>query len=48
MGNIWGTVCLGAFLFAPIITFVVGYLIGADKLPYKLRIERNKKYEVDV
>ncbi len=50
MENIGGFLCLGSILLAPLVTFVVGLLIGGNKLPFKVRIERNntqKQYEVD-
>lgn len=34
--EIFGWVCLSAFLFAPVVTFIIGYKLGKGGLPYKL------------
>lgn len=48
--NEWtGMLCLGSILFAPVVAFVVGFLAGRNRLPYRVTIERNKppEYVVD-
>ncbi len=38
-----GMLCLGGVLGAPIVMFIVGFLMGRNKLPFTVRIERNRK-----
>jgi len=33
----------GGVLLIPVVMFALGYAVGADKLPFKVRVERNKK-----
>jgi len=41
--NEWtGLLCLGSILLAPVAAFVVGFLAGRNRLPYKIKIERNR------
>lgn len=50
MNDSWlGFGCLGAVCLAPIVTLVVGFLIGRNKLPWSVKIERNQgeKYAVE-
>lgn len=49
MNDLTGFGCLGAVCLAPVVMFVVGLLIGGNKLPWRVRIEKNarEKYEVD-
>ena len=37
-----GFFCLGSILLAPLVTGVIGFLAGRNRLPFKIRIERNK------
>ncbi len=48
-GQAGGFLCLGSICLAPVVAFVVGLLIGKNKLPFRVRIERNESspYEVD-
>ena len=43
MTDLSGFLCLGSILLVPIVAFVVGFLVGRDKLPFKIRIERNRR-----
>ena len=44
-----GFLCLGSVILVPIVTFVVGFLAGRNRLPFKITIERNKpKFDVEV
>jgi len=44
--NEWtGMLCLGGILLAPVAAFVVGFLAGRNRLPYRIKIERNKPPE---
>ena len=49
MGELSGMLCLGSILLAPVVTFALGVLVGRDKLPFKIRIERNAavRYKVE-
>jgi hypothetical protein len=51
MSDFSGFGCLSLLCLAPVITFTLGLLIGRDKLPFRVRIERAgtamQKYEVD-
>jgi len=50
MNSWWPTVCLGVWLFLPVVTFVLGVKIGRGqiRLPFRVRIERREdEYAVD-
>jgi len=49
MNDLSGMGCVSLLCLTPIITFTLGLLIGRNKLPFTVRIERNKRaeYEVD-
>lgn len=49
MNEFSGMLCLGSIFLAPVFTFVLGILVGRDKLPFKIRIERNEavRYKVE-
>jgi hypothetical protein len=49
MNELTGMLCLGGILLFPVMTFVLGFLAGRNRLPYSIRIERNrpKEYAVD-
>jgi len=41
--NEWtGMLCLGSILLAPLVAFAIGFLAGRNKLPYTVKIERNR------
>lgn len=45
-----GFLCLGSLCLAPLVTFALGLALGKNKLPFRVRIERNTqlaRYEVD-
>lgn len=44
-----GFLCLGSLCLLPIVMFVVGVMVGGNRLPYRVRLERNQrpKFEVD-
>lgn len=43
MNDFTGFLCLGSILLAPVVAFVVGFLAGRNKLPWRVRIERNRQ-----
>ncbi len=48
--SLTGFLCLGSVCLMPVITFVIGLLVGGNHLPFRVRIERNAikpYYEVD-
>jgi hypothetical protein len=51
MNDFSGFGCLSLLCLTPIITFTLGVLIGKNKIPFRVRIERTgtdiEKYEVD-
>lgn len=49
MNEWFGMLCLGSIVLLPMATFVAGFLIGRNKLPFTIRIERNnvEKYVVE-
>ena len=51
MNDLTGLGCLGTICMLPVLTFALGVLIGKNKLPFRVRIERTgteiEKYEVD-
>ena len=40
-----GMLCLGGILGAPVLMFVVGFLAGRNRLPFTVKIERNRRAE---
>lgn len=48
--ELFGWLCVGSFLFAPVVAFAIGFKVGRDGLPY--RIVKNDQdgggFEVDV
>jgi hypothetical protein len=48
--ELFGWLCLGSFLFAPIVTFAIGYRIGKKGLPYRIvkADQDGGGFEVDV
>lgn len=49
-GQAGGLLCLGSICLAPLVAFVVGVLVGKNKLPFRVKIERNESttaFEVD-
>lgn len=36
MNDFSGFLCLGSIVLVPVVTFVVGFLIGRDRLPFKI------------
>jgi len=50
MNEWWPAICCGAYMIAPVLTFVLGVKIGKGevKLPFRVRIERSDEYAVDV
>jgi len=49
MNEFSGMLCLGGVLLAPLFAFVFGFLLGRNRLPYTVRIEKRKQdaYAVD-
>ena len=48
-GALTGFLCLGSIVLAPLFTFVIGFLIGRNRLPWTIKIERTQpKYDVEV
>jgi len=43
MNEFSGFLCLGSVLLVPISCLVIGYLVGANRLPFRIHIERNKR-----
>lgn len=43
MNELSGMLLCGGVLLIPVVMFALGYAVGADKLPFKVRVERNKK-----
>lgn len=48
MNDLSGLGCLAGLCLTPIIAFVVGIMVGRDKLPFRVRIERNARPEFEV
>ena len=50
MNDLSGWGCLSLLCLTPIITFTFGLMLGRDKLPFRIRVERTtaiERYEVD-
>ena len=48
MTDLWGYLCVGVLCLLPPSMFVLGFLIGRDRLPFRVTVERNRAaYEVD-
>ena len=49
MNDMSGFLCLGSICLLPVVMFVAGLLVGGNRLPFRVRIERNQRneYEVD-
>lgn len=43
-----GMLCLGSIFLVPVVTFVFGLLIGGNKLPFRVRIEKNIRRQFGV
>lgn len=43
MNELNGMLCLGGILLAPLFAFVFGFLLGRNRLPYTVKIERTRK-----
>lgn len=43
MNEFSGMLCLGSILLAPLIMFVLGFLLGRNRLPFTVKIERTRK-----
>jgi hypothetical protein len=42
VNELTGFLCLGSLLLFPVMTFVVGFLAGRNRLPWSIKIERNR------
>ena len=46
-----GFLCLGSICLLPVVMFVLGLLVGGNRLPFRIRVEKNtqlaRRYEVD-
>jgi len=42
VNELTGMLCLGGILLAPLAMFVLGFLAGRNRLPWSVKIERNK------
>jgi len=42
VNELTGMLCLGGILLAPVFMFVLGFLAGRNRLPWSIKIERNR------
>ena len=42
VNELTGFLCLGGLLLFPVLTFVFGFLAGRNRLPWSIKIERNR------